>query len=286
MALCAAFMWAIASILYKLGLRTINIFKANLLRSAAALSFMLIFSAAFGRWGWLQVLFPPLAFYAIANVWIGLGAGDCCYFSCIKRIGVSRATPLAYSYPFFVLLLATILLKEAITPLILAGTISIVAGVYFVSTSSPANSERPIDVRGVAYGILTSFFWALSIYIMKLATSLVGITEFNTGRLALLIPLLLVLSLLSGEKASSISRLTKREAVFLALGGISALGIGDLFLIYALFLGQASLVAPLSATQPLFAILLASLILREKATKRLVVGAILVVLGASLLVSH
>ena len=133
---------------------------------------------------------------------------------------------------------------------------------------------------------MTSFFWALSIYIMKLATSLVGITEFNTGRLALLIPLLLVLSLLSGEKASSISRLTKREAVFLALGGISALGIGDLFLIYALSLGQASLVAPLSATQPLFAILLASLILREKATKRLVVGAILVVLGASLLVSH
>ena len=141
-------------------------------------------------------------------------------------------------------------------------------------------------MKGVAYGILTSFFWALSIYIMKLATSLVGITEFNTGRLALLIPLLLVLSLLSGEKASSISRLTKREAVFLALGGISALGIGDLFLIYALSLGQASLVAPLSATQPLFAIALASLILREKATKRLVVGAILVVLGASLLVSH
>ncbi len=278
-------MWAIASILYKLGLKAVNVFKANLLRSLAALLFMLAFSAALGSWGWLQVLLPPLTFYAVANVWIGLGAGDCCYFACIRRIGVSRATPLAYSYPFFVLLLAALLLKEEVTLPILAGTTSIVVGIYFVSTSPPAGGKQPVDMKGIAYGVLTSFFWALSIYIMKLATSLVGFIEFNTGRLALLIPLLLALSLFSKEEDTPLSRLTRREALFLALGGISALGIGDLFLIYSLSMGQASLVAPFSATQPLFAIMLASLILRERVTKRLLIGAILVVLGASLLVS-
>jgi len=277
-------MWALASILYRLGLHQINVFKANLLRSLAALLFLLALTAALNLWNWIAILLSPLALYAIGSGYIGLGIGDCCYFACIRRIGVSRATPLAYSYPFFVIVLAVLTLNEPLTLEVCLGTLLIVIGVYFVSSTTAEVSSKTFDLRGVLYGISTSFLWALSIYILKLASEQANFIEFNTARLLLLIPFLLALNMVFKEPFSKLQPLTKREAVFLALGGVLALGIGDLMLIYSLSIGQASLVAPLSATQPLFAILLALLILRERISKKLIIGAVLVVLGAALLI--
>lgn len=76
----------------------------------------------------------------------------------------------------------------------------------------------------------------------------------------------------------------RRGALFFAAGGIfSASGV--ILLFQALSRGEVVVVSPVAATNPLFTLLFASLLLRgvERITRRIVLGALLVVAGVVVL---
>lgn len=53
----------------------------------------------------------------------------------IRRIGVTRASPLFSSSPLFAMILAVSFLGESVNPAIVVGTLTIVGGLYLVVTS-------------------------------------------------------------------------------------------------------------------------------------------------------
>ncbi len=130
------------------------------------------------------------------------------------------------------------------------------------------------------YALLSAFFAALTAILAK-----IGIKNIDSN-LATAIRTVVILFFAWGivlwqgnvNKISSISRFS---LIFLILSGI-ATGISWLFYFRALQLGKASQVAPIDKLSLIITIILAVIILKEKVTASIVIGGILMAIGAVL----
>lgn len=77
----------------------------------------------------------------------------------------------------------------------------------------------------------------------------------------------------------SLSTIGKTSWIFLILSGV-ATGLSWLFYFYALKIGEASKVAPIDKLSLVLTIILAAIILKEKLTLQVALGAILMTVGA------
>lgn len=132
----------------------------------------------------------------------------------------------------------------------------------------------------LTYALLSAFFAALTAILAK-----IGIKNIDSN-LATAIRTVVILFFAWGivfyqgtfNKLSSISRFS---LVFLILSGI-ATGLSWLFYFRALQIGKASQVAPIDKLSLIITILLAAIILKEKVTASIVLGGVLMGVGAIL----
>lgn len=81
------------------------------------------------------------------------------------------------------------------------------------------------------------------------------------------------------KNVPSIAGINKTSWIFLILSGV-ATGLSWLFYFYALKIGEASKVAPIDKLSLVLTIILAAIILKEKLTLQVALGAILMTVGA------
>lgn len=131
------------------------------------------------------------------------------------------------------------------------------------------------------YALLSAFFAALTAILAK-----IGVKNINSN-LATAIRTVVIIIFAWGivffqgvhKEISNISRTT---LIFLILSGI-ATGMSWLFYFRALQLGEASRVSPIDKLSLVLTIILAFLILREKVTALVIIGAILMTVGTILI---
>lgn len=82
--------------------------------------------------------------------------------------------------------------------------------------------------------------------------------------------------------AGSIAKISRESMIFLVLSGI-ATGLSWLFYFYALKVGEATKVVPIDKLSLVLTIILAGLLLREKVTAQILIGAVLMVAGTLLI---
>ncbi|MFC1991626.1 EamA family transporter [Chloroflexota bacterium] len=135
LAITAACCWSIGAIFARLGLH--GSLKTSTGTFISAISSLLL----------LGTLALVINFDDVVNllpltlVWFGLIGivnyvmGRQFNYLSIKRIGVTKATPLFASSPLFAMVLAVIFLGETVNLPIIAGTLIIVSGLYLVVTS-------------------------------------------------------------------------------------------------------------------------------------------------------
>jgi len=80
----------------------------------------------------------------------------------------------------------------------------------------------------------------------------------------------------------STTHLTLRNIVYLMIAGIIASGIAMIVYFKALKLTQASKVVPITSIYPLFTVIFSALILGENVSPKVVIGAVLIVVGVML----
>jgi drug/metabolite transporter (DMT)-like permease len=288
-ALSAAFCWALSAVMYKNVLAKTGYLAANLVRSAFAVLFLiLVLPFVFSE---SAVLLPNeyaiLASGGITNLVIG----DTLYFVGLKQIGVCQAQPISYSYPLLVMFLAAMVLGEPLTSSVLIGTPLIVLGVIVISLGGNQlecdSSNRSRRVIGLTSSVAAALFWSVGLVCYKLALSDhmafdPALSTFATiVRTSVILPFLLVLVFASGE-SKRVARLDKTSTVTLGLAGILALGVGGILLFTSYSLINANIATPLSSTSPLFSLVLARRYAGEKATLKVIIGAILIVIGVML----
>lgn len=128
------------------------------------------------------------------------------------------------------------------------------------------------------FAFLSAFFAALTSILAK-----IGVKDINSN-LATAIRTVVILFFAWGivlfqGTISELSKISKFSLIFLILSGI-ATGLSWLFYFYALKIGQASKVVPIDKLSLVLTIVLAAIILKEKISLSVFIGALLMTAGA------
>jgi transporter family protein len=131
------------------------------------------------------------------------------------------------------------------------------------------------------YAILSALFAAFTAILAK-----VGVKDVNSN-LATAIRTIVILLFAWGivffqGTQKQLSHIDKGSLVFLILSGI-ATGLSWLFYFRALQLGEASRVSPIDKLSLVLTIVLAAVLLKEKVTLPIVIGTVLMTVGAMLI---
>jgi drug/metabolite transporter (DMT)-like permease len=291
-ALLAAALWAVSVVMLTVQTRRIGAISVNALRSLAAALFVLLLIPFTGALGDLRGISASTAVAVVGSGVLAMGLGDSLYFACLPLLGVSRAVPISSGlYPLLALLLAALWLDEEVTWLILLGTGLIIAGVSLLareralpdagdgdgSRGDPAATAGRWQ-RGLLLLILACFVWALSTAWLKAGIDDLDAIAAGTIRIVINALILLpVAGLVRGRE--EIVGNGMRNTAALAGAGVLGIGIGSLLFVFAVQDVGAGRTAVLVSTQPLFALPLAVLFLREKVTPKVVLGTALCILG-------
>ncbi len=280
--LIAALCWAVAAILYKKSLETVDSISANLIRSIPAAMFVFVVALLLGELWEISYVPGWSLIYLILGTLIGLGLGDGLYFLSLRYIGVGRAVPITSTYPLFTAAFTIIFLQEIPELLTIIGVIIIVIAIRLLSKTNSQNSiNAKDDKRGVILAILTAVTWSIGIILLDIALREINYYLANAIRLPILIGFLAGAVLYSG-RGKMLVKASRKEWLMLGLAGTIALGIGGIAFLAGISIIGATRSTALSAVTPLFSTVFSFYIIKERITLRIAVGAVLATLGVIL----
>ncbi len=259
---------------------TIGIFRRYIPLSSGLLAFsrgllggafLLIFALA--RGGRLARIEPKkLLLLAVTGAVMGLNW--MCLFEAYNYTAVSTATMCYYMQPTIVILLSPLVFREKLSAKKLLCAAAAIVGMVFVSGMMEGGGIQAQDVKGILYGLAAAALYA-TVVIMNKKVQIDDDYEKTIIQLVsaavILIPYLLLT-----ENLSDIS-LDTLGAVMVLIVGLVHTGIA-----YALYFGsmkglKAQSVAVLSYIDPVFALILSSIVLGEKLSAFGIFGAVLVI---------
>jgi len=293
----AIFAWAIASLVYKMGLKKTEP-KANLFFRLCCVSISaFVFSLIFGNFMLLGNLNNiELILYLIACLISGLSVtvGDLLYYISLKKIDASRAYPLVQLSLIFVFPFSILLFGEEFKFSILIGSLLFILSVFILSSKDKItkielgkdlekkNSENVIT--GVLFALGAAFLWALSILSFNQARIIIMGDVFVTNFLRVVIATILFLLLglfhpiyYSGFKKENRGNL--KYFIYVGIAGMLSLGFADTLFYKAAEINTLILTSVLTVNTPLLQQIFSILILKEKFRKRFLIAVGLFIAG-------
>jgi drug/metabolite transporter (DMT)-like permease len=247
--------------------------------TASAIAFLITTVVALAAWSSVRLaqLWPFLLIGMLVP-----GASQILFVTSVRDAGPSRAAILIGTAPLMSVLIALTLLSEPFHVAIIIGTVLVVAG----GAALTRERIRPHDFKplGAALALACAGLFAVRDNLVRLsardhhppplaaaATSLLGAATF------------LALYLVVFRRRGLVARARLATPAF-APSGVALAG-GYAFLLEAFSHGRVSVVAPLNATQSLWAVGLAALVFgkREAIGPRLVIAGVLIVGGGALI---
>jgi drug/metabolite transporter (DMT)-like permease len=237
---------------------------------------VMLWSAVFVTGGIPNVSWVALGIFCIVGTF-QMGVRVLAYTGVLK-IGASRSGSLQSISPLISATIAIVVLGEAATPLIIAGTFLVVVGIVLVSWK--AERELPSFrwwhlLLPVAAACLTGMNHPLRRHAFSISNEPLFFSAFMG--LVSLIGFSIYRSVSPHKQALDWNR--KALGPFLSTGIFETLSI--VFIMTSLSVGQVVLVAPIAATYPVWALIGAKIFLRdvEKITVRTILGIVSVVAG-------
>jgi len=292
-ALGAAFLWAIASMVwYRVG-KQIPPLELNFIKVNVAIVLIVI---TFCFQGIANVNLQPIPIaLLLASGAIGIGLADTAFFTALNDLGVRLTLLLKTLTSPLVALLALVFLKEQLSVFAALGMFLTIFGVaWVVSERVPENQAAPINLlSGISWTIVSTIGDAAAVILSRVALSQTDITPLWSTLWRLLAGAMVMLPYLwiknwafSEPKYFGFNLVKKALSPKLA-GAIAITAFASTYL--GIWLQQISLKeAPagiaqtLCATSPLFAIPIA-MGMGEVVSKRAILGAMIALLGVGLL---
>ncbi|HSM83006.1 MAG TPA: DMT family transporter [Nodosilinea sp.] len=286
-ALMAAFLWAVATVIFgRLG-KSLTPLALNLAKGAIAL---VLLAATLAVLGQSRVGLDPQAvgILALSGV-IGIGLGDTAYFAAVNRLGPRQALLLETLAPPLAALMALVFLQEALTPWAWLGMALTLAGVgWVIAEGGPgATSADPIDYRGIAFGVLAALGQATGAVLARAVLADTAVAPLWSAVLRLAGGFVVILGLLRFQ-GPVVAQLRPLKSPRLLVGVALAAVLGTYLAIYlqqtALKYAATGVAQALTSTSPLFVLPLA-LALGERVSPRAVMGAVVALVGVGILVN-
>jgi len=286
LALLCALIWAGAVILFKMAGERIQPLALNLYKTL--LVFLLLLPLIF--FGGIP-FFPPEAtasqlLVVFFSGLLGIAIADTLFFACLNRIGAALTAIVDCLYLPFVMLFSWIFLKEQPTLLQISGALLVILAIAITGWSK--DNQRPATnlFSGITMGVLAMATMAISIIMMQPVLknhSVFWVTEIRlAGALSLLIPL----GLLIRNRRQFFAPLFQRRSGFYALAGtISGNLISMLLWVAAFKFTSVNSAAILNQTNTIFVVIAATVLLKEKFTRRYLLATTLALCGVILVLN-
>ncbi|MBD1888693.1 DMT family transporter [Coleofasciculus sp. FACHB-SPT9] len=156
-ALSAAFLWAIASLVYSRLGRQIPPLELNLFKGIIAIAFLVLTLLLQGQL--LPEINPTALTLLLLSGVLGIGLGDTAYFAAINCLGARRTLILETLAPPLTAVLALVFLQEQLTAAAWCGILLTILGVVWVVTERVPNStaeSKHLTMRGISWGLLAA----------------------------------------------------------------------------------------------------------------------------------
>jgi transporter family protein len=272
LALAAALLSAVATIFVRQGLRGSDPYTGAWISMIVGAVGLWICVFAAGGVG--EVSTRSLLLFAAAGL-IGTVGGRLTRFLAIEKVGAAVSAAVGSLTPLIASLLAILLLGERVTLPILVGTVVITIGTVLLSTSGERLGFRPWQI---VWPLISATCFGIVQIIRKMGLADMGPVLGTSINLTAAAIAFSALMLASGHRGIYVCR--GRPLIHFILAGLTE-NAGVFLTIVALTLGAVSVVIPLTATTPIFVLILSHFFLRglEVITARVVLGTVLIVLG-------
>jgi len=272
LALAAALLSAVATIFVRHGLRGSDPYTGawiNMIVGAIGLWICVLVTGGVG-----EVSPRSLLLFAAAGL-IGTVGGRLTRFLAIEKVGAAVSAAVGSLTPLIASLLAILLLGERVTLPIVVGTVVITIGTVLLSTSGERLGFRPWLI---VLPLISATCFGIVQIIRKLGLDDMGPVLGTSINLTAALIAFSALMLASGHRGIYACR--GRSLVHFIFAGLTE-NAGVFLTIVALSIGAVSVITPLTATTPIFVLILAHFFLKgvEVLTARVVAGTLLIVLG-------
>ena len=298
-ALAAALTWAFALVLFKYSGERIAPLALNLFKGAVGIVLLAItlcvapfLSSIMGDESLARFLEQPreaILLMILSGV-IGIALADTLFFYALNVVGVGIVSIIDCLYTPFVFLFSVLLLGDSLTWLHWLGGALIIVGVLVSSGHKPpAHVTRGRLITGISVGSLAMGCMAFGIVIVKPALQTFPLFWAATLRLSAgTAALMLVAPWLTPRGSPSIWAVFRPSSVWKTAvpGAVLGTYMAYVFWVAGFKYGQAATAAVLNQTTVIFAISLATIIVKEPLTFRKVVSVMLAVVGVLVTVFH
>lgn len=283
MGLIGAALYGFSNVVYKSQSEGIHPFLINALKMWIALPLMVVLVLImlfFNLWTVPLSAIPMLAL----SIVFGAVIGDFVYLTSQARIGVSRAFPIAMTFPLITYLATVLLFGEPLLLTRLTGVILAIIGVILISREE-TNTETTVDDPeakrqyriGLILALLTPFFWTAGALITQIAITNIDPIQGNLFRV--LTGSLVILPIIFFARQTGMPKPTRRATKLVLIAGFWGMGVGSIMYVTAVQLAGAAVMSVLAATAPIFALPFAAIFLKEKITPVILLGTFLSICG-------
>ncbi len=281
LALLAALFAALTSILAKIGIRDVDSNLATAIRTVVVLLIAFIIVIITGQWDAVFTI-SRTSFVFLVLSGITTGLSWLCFFKAIQIGDVSKVVPIDKSSVVMTVLLSFLILQEAATPLIIAGSVFITIGTFILIGRTSDTKKRKGTQSYILLAVLSAIFAAVTTILAK-----IGIEEVdsNVGTfIRTLVILIFIWTIVFFQRTyTEMKNITKKSFLFLILSG-SATGLSWLCYFAAIAVGKVSVVAPIEKFSAVITMILSFIILKEKASKNTMIGGGVITIGTVMLI--
>ena len=199
-----------------------------------------------------------------------------CQFEAFKHTTIATATLCYYMQPIFFILASAVVLKERLSAKKIACVLTAFCGMVLVSGVLQTGFHIA-EMKGVIFGICGGFLYAMVVLINKYMKD---ISPVNTTVMQMIFVTVLMIPYSASIGAFSAIHITTAGIICLIILGVLHTGIGYVVYFDAVNKLEAQTVGILSYIDPVEAVLLSALFLREPISASTIIGAIMI-LGAA-----
>lgn len=273
-ALLAALFSGLTTICAKKGVKNVDSILASSIRTAVVLliSFLIvILFSSFDRVNFKTIAFLILSGASTSLLWLN-------YFKALDLGNVNEVTPVDKTSIVLTLILSCIFLNEKITAIKIISSILIISGAFLMVNKEEHSNNK----KWIKYAILTAIFTSVSAIISKIGLRDI---EPNLGNLyrTIFVFIFMWLIVLLKKKQKYIKTINKKSWLYLILSGITT-SLSWIYYFNALKEGEASIVFPIEKLSVVVSIGLSYILLKERMTKKSIIGLILIVAGTYILI--
>lgn len=232
--------------------------------------------------GGLQTIGKRDFFFLVLSGIIGISIGDSLFFKSLQDLGAKVQVIFFLLGQIFTMILSLLLLGEVLSPEQYAGAMILLAGIVI----GGKQTDHPNKIRGIICGLLSILCFSASVIMVKIAIADVEVVTATFYRMVFGTIFTLGFGVVGKQLFSWISPLRNKRILSLFILNVFVITYGGFLLsMVAIKFITVSLTSVLGTTEPVFVLLFAYLINKEKTSRQEIIGTLITLVGLFMIIN-